>query len=576
MSKALKGLKQKKMSVKRRKKCPLYCSFIPKNHPIFVLNINTVKMRVKAQNVFVNYLDLLGVRFTESFSNQYFNEHPHKYNLYGLSKMLSDYGVQNAGISIPDKANDITEIQTPFIAQYGGDFAVVSEVTSGNVSFVWRGLNHSSPIAKFIEAWTGVVLLAESSEKSIEPDYKEHRKAERLTLLKKASFIFVLGLITVFAYIYNSFYVNFGTSLLLTVNLIGVSVSWMLLLKQLKVQSQYADRICSLFKQKDCNNVLESEDAKLFGIIGWSEIGFSYFTVNVLLLLFSPAMMSAIALINIFTLPFTLWSLWYQRVKVNQWCVLCLLVLALLWSIFAINLLFGHIQLKDFVYQFVNSPFSICNSPFAITACCYCIAILGTNLLAPKFNSEKTIQSLKQSMNSLKADEDVLMTLLKKQPYYEMNDFDSIICFGNPDSKLRFTILSNPYCNPCAAMHKRIEELLQKAENSISIQYILSSFNENLNSTNKYLIAACLSDNTGSALQILSDWFEKGKQLKDAYFKRLSLTMDNPEIEAEFQKHEAWKDKTQIRATPTVLVNGYQLPDSYKIENLRYFTDLDL
>ena len=56
----------------------------------------------------------------------------------------------------------------------------------------------------------------------------------------------------------------------------------------------------------------------------------------------------------------------------------------------------------------------------------------------------------------------------------------------------------------------------------------------------------------------------------------MGLDIENQEVEAEFQKHEAWKQKTQISATPTVLVNGYKLPESYKIEDLRYFTDLDV
>ena len=86
----------------------------------------------KKKNTLVAFLDLLGVKQTQSFSEQYFNEHPHKYNLFGLSKMLTDYGVENAAISIEDKENDITEI-----------------------------------------------------EKSIEPDYKKHRKAELIDQLKK-------------------------------------------------------------------------------------------------------------------------------------------------------------------------------------------------------------------------------------------------------------------------------------------------------------------------------------------------------------------------------------------------------
>jgi hypothetical protein len=269
------------------------------------------------------------------------------------------------------------------------------------------------------------------------------------------------------------------------INLAGMYISWLLLLKQMKIESRYADKICSLFKQNDCNNVLESEGAKLFGVIGWSEIGFGYFSVNVLLLLFSPALVTVIALINIFTLPYTLWSVWYQHSKANSGA-------------------------------------------------------------------------------------------LKKQPFYEVSDCESIIRFGNINSKLQLTILSNPYCNPCAVMHKNIETLLKKVNNGIYVQYILSSFNEDLNSTNKYFIAACLSGNTVFSMQIFNDWFEKGKELKDDYFKKLSLKMDNPEIEIEFLKHESWKDKTQIRATPTVLVNGYQLPENYKIEDLRYFIDLDL
>ena len=77
-------------------------------------------------------------------------------------------------------------------------------------------------------------------------------------------------------------------------------------------------------------------------------------------------------------------------------------------------------------------------------------------------------------------------------------------------------------------------------------------------------------------MQILSGWFEEGNVLRDDYFKSFTLEIENPAIEEELEKHEAWKKKTQLRATPTALVNGYQLPGSYKIEDLRYFTELNI
>jgi protein-disulfide isomerase len=44
-------------------------------------------------------------------------------------------------------------------------------------------------------------------------------------------------------------------------------------------------------------------------------------------------------------------------------------------------------------------------------------------------------------------------------------------------------------------------------------------------------------------------------------------------VENEFKKHEEWKEKTGLQATPTILVNGYKLPDHYKIEDLNFFEE---
>jgi len=343
------------------------------------------------------------------------------------------------------------------------------------------------------------------------------------------------------------------------------------------VQSQYADKICSLFKQNDCNNVLESKAAKLWGLFGWSEIGLGYFSTNVLLILYLPFTIYYLVIINIFALPYSFWSIWYQRTKAKQWCVLCLIVQVLLWAIFITNYLFGYIQLPTFSYSVIQS--------FIFLGICYSASILLINALVPKFNADRAVPILRQAINSMKADEDVFKALLKQQPFYETNDSDSIIRFGNPNTPLRLTILTNPYCYPCSRMHKRIETLLQKMNGNISVQYILSSFDESLDSTNKYLIAACLASPSSpspkwrggeSTQQLFTDWFEKGKELRDDYFKNMNLDMENPIVEIEFQKHKAWRKKTQLRATPTVLLNGYQLPENYKVEDLQYFTEFNI
>ena len=86
-----------------------------------------------------------------------------------------------------------------------------------------------------------------------------------------------------FSYSFNQL---ISYSVILLLNLFGVYISYLLVLKQLHIQSQYADKICSLFSKSDCNNVLESDAAKLWGFFGWSEIGLGYFSANILLLTF--------------------------------------------------------------------------------------------------------------------------------------------------------------------------------------------------------------------------------------------------------------------------------------------------
>ena len=134
---------------------------------------------------------------------------------------------------------------------------------------------------------------------------------------------------------------------------------------------------------------------------------------------------------------------------------------------------------------------------------------------------------------------------------------------------------SYPFCNPCAKMYARVEKFLSETKEKVCIQYIFAAFNENLEYANRYFIAIYYEKGSEAAWQLYTDWFEKGKTLKEAFFHDLNLDMTNSAIEVEFQKHESWKEKTQLRATPTILVNGYKLPENYKIEDLRYFKEFN-
>ena len=499
------------------------------------------------------------MKHTKSFTNKYFNEHPHKYDLYGLSKMLSDYGVKTIAVKVEDKENNLFNIELPFIAYVGGDFVVVYKINGDNVSYLRNGKKITIPVSQFIQTWSGVTLLAAVSPDSIEPNYAKNRKKELLPIVQKAVVAIVGILIFGLVYISQALFTDLGISLLLFVNLTGIYIGCLLLLKQMRIHSQYADKICSLFSKRDCNNVLESPAAKLWNTFSWSEIGLGYFTANVLLLLFFPQTVSVITILNIFTLPYAFWSIWYQKTKAQQWCSLCLIALVQLWSIFAISLIFGYIQFSELKL--------IDLSDILLVGSVYAAITLGFTLL----NKGVEIKAVQQEMNSIKANEKVFNTLLALQPFHEVSKADSQIIFGNPDADLKITIFTNLFCNPCAAMHKRVKKFLLETNDDACVQYIFASFHSNFNFAEKYIVAAYLQKKPNEFEQIIAEWFERGKAQGEAFFKKYQLDIEDLQIEVEFLKHKAWTEKSQLRATPTILVNGYKLPDNYKIEDLKHF-----
>ena len=520
---------------------------------------------MKRTNIFTEFLSLLKVKHTAEYSNKVFNEHPHKYNLFGLSSLLSDYNLENEAYTITDKEQNISKLPVPFIAHLGADFVVVRKIENDKVTYKWDDKIISLDVDKFCNSWSGVVLFAETNEKSKEPEYKQHKKSEIFEKLKfvGVAVIAVLG----FAYAITNNTGNFSLWFFLSLflNLSGIYICWLLLQKQMQTQSKFADKICSLFSQSDCNDILNEPSAKPFGLISWSEIGLGYFVSNLIILLFAPSLVVFYVWIAASSLLYAVWSIWYQKFKAKQWCALCLVVQAVFILIFVVNLLFS---------QFIIPEFSAFN--IIVLGCVYLLPTLIISILIPRISNQNLLQNTTQELNSIKVNEDVFRAILTKQPNYPANTNFSDILFGNKNASLLITILTNPHCSPCTAMHERVEKLLAERGDKICIQYIFSSFEESLDESNKYLIAVYYQYDQKEQQQIYNEWFAGGKYKKEDFFEKYPVNTNENKATEQFNKHQQWKDETKLQATPTILVNGYKLPDNYKIEDLRFLTDTAL
>jgi uncharacterized membrane protein len=515
-----------------------------------------------SENVFLALLGELSVRHTKLYSNKYFQEHPQKHNMYGFSKILSEYHIENEGLYVNDKIAVLPELEVPFMAHMGNDFVIVTQNTLKQIEYLWKGKRIILSPDNFIKQWSGAVLLVEPNVMSEEPDYNLHRKQEIIATTKNWLLLLaVILFVSISGYTTKAFH-SIALVIALLINFLGLCVSYSLILKQLYIQSSYADRICSLLiRQGDCNNILESKAAKFYGF-SWSEIGLSYFMANMLLILFLPSTYYYAAIINVCALPYTCWSLWYQKIKAEQWCPLCLIVQIVLWILFICNLSFNMLQIPIFEMKTIS-----------LIGCIYVIPVLLVNIFVSKISDAGKMEEITHEFNSLKADETVFKTLLNTKAKYDVHKSTSSILFGNIDAKHMITIVTNPHCNPCALMHKRLIKLLANTNNGYCIQYVLTSFSEELEKSCKLFIAIYKRQDISSFLAFLDKWYEKGGNNQKEIFGQLFDYQDNI-LDIELQKHKKWLDSTKIRATPTILFDGYELPENYHLEDLKYFMSI--
>lgn len=257
-------------------------------------------------------------------------------SLYGLSHLLSEYGVPNMGVRFQDK-NKIVNLTAPFLAQTeGGVFVIVTAIQPARDSITYdsAGKTMTAPLGAFINSWNGVALLAFPEETSGEPDYLSNRVTE---LVAGASgYALVLAAAAIFAYFFvtRRVYAHFSTVLLTLFNCAGLYFSYLLLQKTLNIHTAASDRVCGVLEQGGCDSVMKLKVAKLFGVFAWSEVGFGYFGVSLVTLLMFPRLWPALALCDVCCLPYTVWSLWYQKFRAKHWCTLCVGVQTTLWALF--------------------------------------------------------------------------------------------------------------------------------------------------------------------------------------------------------------------------------------------------
>ncbi|MDE6461380.1 MAG: hypothetical protein K2L32_01215 [Muribaculaceae bacterium] len=285
------------------------------------------------------------------------------------------------------------------------------------------------------------------------------------------------------------------------------------------------------------------------------KVGGGFFFVNTAaLLFFTPASIYFLALISVCVLPFTFWSIWYQKFKAKSWCVLCLYTLALMWLQAIVYFAGGTFDMVS--HQWLTALYLIAG---------YAIAVLALNRLMSVLENDRNGERWHTEYNRLKANDNVIKAFESDADRFATDqERCSSLVFGNPDAANQITILSNPYCGPCAKMHERIKNL---PGNAVSIKYTFAYFASRGDRINRYMIAAYQQLGARRTWDLMTDWYNGGKIRGEAFFDGLGIDPDTEAVEAELDKHARWRQDDRLYGTPTVLVNGREIVYPYVVED---------
>ena len=501
-------------------------------------------------NILKVLLSTLGVKYSDEYAGRLYQENPDRDNFFGLSYMLSVYGIEGKGYNIEDKGTSL--LTKPFVAQTDTGFQVVSDIKDGNVICRDERGRHVVSAEDFLESWTGNVLVVKMDEKSGEPDYVKNRKVTRVKDVK--CLLGALACLVLFGglMLRQAASLTFSVAGYYLLSVVGLFVSVMLLQRQLHVGGGLGDKLCSLFKESSCEEVAASSASKTLLNISWSEVGVGYFLSNVVLLSLSLDVIFVLGIVNILVLPYTLWSLWYQKMKIRRWCTLCIIVQIILWGL----------ALVFFLTGLYHSPFrlaALLALPF------YCLAVLAVHYYAATKEKQRALEESNVAKRARLCREDVLFHFLKQQPYFEVTDEDSVMLAGNPEAEICLTLFCNPYCYPCAEAHRVIARML-KNNPRIKVRYVLTAHKENLILPSLYLISSYFKK--GGA--VFDEWFSLDAKAR----RKVNLEIENVDerkrAEEELSHHGECVSRCKVKMTPTMLINGYVLPEEYAYGEIEY------
>ena len=512
------------------------------------------------EKIIYNWLRQLQIPVSFNYLETKLCSHYDYPSLLSITDTLDAIGIDNTAMVVDKKK--IEELPVPFLA-----YAYKNE----NFNIINETLEFQKALSQEeFKNWAGVIIAAEKpqfwyneeNDQCLQKEKKDKRTLHcSLTSLLLFSFLILTH--------------NFSvvSSTLLVSSFTGLFIAVLIAMQEFGYRSTVADQLCSVGTNTDCDAVLKSKASRLLMDLKWFDAGIIYFSSQSLTLMVS-LLSNAIIPVNGFfsiiaalALPFSFYSLYYQKKVIRKWCMLCLLTLGILWLQFGI--LTSSFFSKSFALLSAHAVLIVSFSFFLTTV--LWLVVLRPVLVNISESKQKNFKLLR-----FKNDPEIFETMLKQQVNIDITPFDDDIQLGNPAAPLQIVVACNPYCPPCARAHKSLDNLLAQNNMGLTIRFAINADDREDDKTRavEYILKCVIQKGkgyTGYRQQVIHDWYDIMNLEK---FASVHVLPGETFTEKLLRQHDQWAKDAKVEATPTIFINGFKLPKQYQPGDLQLFIDI--
>lgn len=472
-----------------------------------------------------------------------FNSHPDFPSALAYSDTLNFMGISNDVYNLEKEY--WAELPNEFITIYKNNFALI-EKQNYFYKVYTNKIEYVSLEQLQIDS-NNLVFLFEKTEEGQEK--KQFQFSYLLYVFVGTSFLYSIMLQKWEFVVFNMF------------SILGLYISIEIYNRKIGKESVILNNLCRSAQKdtssKNCTKIIETDKINALGL-KLSDLSLVYFSTLLILGVFYPYTDGVLKIISFSSVLIIGYSLFVQTFEEKAFCKICLLI---------ILVLIGQIIVT---FLFFNSDFFLGTTILSATTFVtlfFGLAFINDLIIQKEKYRKSDIKNLKfkRNYNIFKRE------LREKQ--IVIKNHNSLFLIGNPISKLKITLITNPYCGFCKDAHIILENLLTKYPN-ISAQICFSYFPDSADNELTSIISVFKNiyekDGGKALLQAIEYWYEK-KDIKyfEQKYKAYLVSTDLTEV---IELASEIKDN-EITFTPAMLINGYQFPKIYEVKDIFYFID---